>query len=971
VPFILHCLQRNTAPKQPCKKKQIDGNEKIEGPMKIENELSPSNLRQKAEEILNKKKSETACYPTESQYAEVIRELEVYQIELELQNEALRHLWAKTEVINDKYTGLFDFTPTGYFMLSLEGKIIELNLSGANMLGKERLRLKNSRFIGFISDETKPIFNIFLADVFNHKTKESCEVNLSVMENRPLYVHLNGIVSENEEQCLLTVVDITERKRLEEALFASQQITEDIINSIPVRVFWKDKNLIFRGCNKIFANDAGYDDPQEIIGKNDFMMAWRDQAELYRADDRHVIEHNSAKLLIEEPQTTPGGNIITLLTSKIPMHNSAGEVIGILGTYMDITERKKSLDLLSQTRLNYETFFNTIDEFLLVLDEEGNILHTNKTVIDRLGYSKEELFGKSVLMLHPPERREEAGRIVAEMTQGLADFCPVPIMTKSGIQIPVETRISQGFWDGNPVIFGVTKNISKIRLSEEKFSKLFHINRSACGLSDLDDHTYVEVNDAFYRLFGFTGNEVIGKTARELGIMTEEIAQSILQHADEHGTIINAEADLKTKNGDIKHVLLSAENFYVQDKRYRFTVVHDMTEFKQAETALRESEKRYHAFYDAIPDMIFRMNREGVFLDYKAEKDDLYHQSETLIGKRNRDVTPHEFGDLIDRKIRETLETGRFEHFTYQMDLPGKGLRDFEARMVPSGNDEVIVLTRDITDRIRDDNNIRLLNETLEKSVSDRTRELELKNFELALQNEEKQKRADELVIINRELEFQLNEIEQVNYIASHDLQEPLLTLTNNTQLLRSEFAGKLDSDGNKFIDFITDSANRMKDLVRDFADYSLLRKEHVMSFVDCNKIVADILIELAGSIAENKVSVTSGELPSLQGFAVELQILFKNLLINAIKFRKPGIPPEISITAEFHLNEYIFSVKDNGIGIEEKDKEKIFIVFGQMHTGIGLEHCKKIIELHGGKIWVESLKEVGTTFKFTIPVSS
>jgi len=110
-------------------------------------------------------------------------------------------------------------------------------------------------------------------------------------------------------------------------------------------------------------------------------------------------------------------------------------------TSVDISDRKITEDLLHQTRINYETFFNTIDDFLFVLDEQGNIIHTNNTVIDRLGYTGEELAGKSVLMTHPPERREEAGRIVGEMLSGTAEFCPVPVITKAGIQIPVETRV--------------------------------------------------------------------------------------------------------------------------------------------------------------------------------------------------------------------------------------------------------------------------------------------------------------------------------------------------------------------------------------------------------------------------------------------------------------------------------------------------------------------------------------------------
>jgi PAS domain S-box-containing protein len=135
--------------------------------------------------------------------------------------------------------------------------------------------------------------------------------------------------------------DITGRKHTEEALRESQQMLEGIINAIPVRVFWKDKNLVYLGCNAVFARDAGFADPKDIIGKDDYQMGWRDQADLYRSDDRQVIESGCSRLSIEEPQTTPEGKTITLLSSKLPLRNSKGEISGLLGTYMDITGRKR------------------------------------------------------------------------------------------------------------------------------------------------------------------------------------------------------------------------------------------------------------------------------------------------------------------------------------------------------------------------------------------------------------------------------------------------------------------------------------------------------------------------------------------------------------------------------------------------------------------------------------------------------
>ena len=383
--------------------------------------------------------------------------------------------------------------------------------------------------------------------------------------------------------------------------------------------YWEgtDNQLLYMSpsCERIsgYKPDEFFSDNkllQKILHPGDLIMLDKHFERVHSSEDARVIDEIDFRIIKKDGSVSHIGHLCT------PVFDDNGTYLGRRISNRDITSRKLGEDLLTQTRQNYEIFFNTIDDFLFVLDEQANIIHTNNTVINRLGYTWEELSGKSVLMIHPPERRDEAGRIVSEMLMGITEFCPVPVITKSGITIPVETTVKKGIWDGKPVIFGVSKDISSLKLSEEKFSKLFHINPSACGLSDLSNHHYLEVNEAFYNLFGFDKDEVIGKTATELGILSEETIRTIMLSADKHGNVSNAKTILKTKNGTIKHVLLSSENIFVQDKKYRFTVVNDVTDLTHANNAMAISETRYRRLFESAKDGILILDAEtGMIAD--------------------------------------------------------------------------------------------------------------------------------------------------------------------------------------------------------------------------------------------------------------------------------------------------------------------------------------------------------------------
>jgi PAS domain S-box-containing protein len=230
---------------------------------------------------------------------------------------------------------------------------------------------------------------------------------------------------------------------------------------------------------------------------------------------------------------------------------------------------------------------------------------------------------------------------------------------------------------------------------------------------------------------------------------------------------------------------------------------------------------------------------------------------------------------------------------------------------------------------------------------------------------------AEELTRSNKELE-------QFAYVASHDLQEPLRMVASYTHLLSKRYKGKLGKDADEFIQFAADGAHRSQKLINDLLEYSRVRTRG-KSFqpVDCETILSKTLDNLKMILKETGALISHDNLPSIMGDDVQLLQLLQNLIENAIKFHRPGVPPCIHIWAEEVKGEWIFSVKDNGIGIEPQYAERIFIMFQRLHShaefsgnGIGLAICKRIVERHGGKIWVESQLGSGSTFRFTVPVA-
>lgn len=238
------------------------------------------------------------------------------------------------------------------------------------------------------------------------------------------------------------------------------------------------------------------------------------------------------------------------------------------------------------------------------------------------------------------------------------------------------------------------------------------------------------------------------------------------------------------------------------------------------------------------------------------------------------------------------------------------------------------------------------------------------------------QRAENQLRQVNEELIRSNADLQQFAYVASHDLQEPLRMVASYTQLLAKRYKGKLDADADEFIAYAVDGATRMQRLINDLLAYSRVTSQaKAFELVDCNQLLEGVLSTLRLAIEESRAVVTRDALPKVMADSGQLAQLFQNLVSNAIKFHGAE-PPSVHVAAERRNDEWLFSVRDNGIGVDPQFADRIFVIFQRLHdreeypgTGIGLALCKKIVERHGGNIWVESQPGRGATFFFTIPI--
>jgi PAS domain S-box-containing protein len=646
------------------------------------------------------------------------------------------------------------------------------------------------------------------------------------------------------------------------------------------------------------------------------------------------------------------GKRIYLLNGR-QIHQPLLEPRLILLAMEDITERT----LLERTSQAYEERFRNAfqtakDSLLLVEKISGKIINSNQAAQTLLGYSNQALSKRKLWeigMFKGVKQFKDTSALLEETH--LIDFPDTIVRTKSGQRISADVSLmnrAKMFQCNIRDITESKKSVEALQESKELFGTFFESSVAGISMVDLDGK-FIRVNKKLCAILGYSPKELMQLKSNDITFIEDkEIGVSLIKQMAA-GEISEASFEKRyvKKNGKLIWVHLSISAINDKEGKYRnfVTYIQDITERKKAEINLQEKVEGLRRMATVVSDSndaVILHDFDGKILAWNRGAKETYGYSEA---------------EALSKNVREIVaEPDREAALTLIKKIKqGEVVKSFELRRVTKdGRILDVWLT---TTLLTDEKGKPVAIATTERDITER-------------------KKAEEKLITSlKDLERSNKDLEQFAYVASHDLQEPLRMVASYTQLLEKRYKDKLDSDALEFINYAVDGANRMQGLINDLLSFSRVGTRGKPSqLIDSHTALGQARVNLSMTIEENNAIVTNDDLPEVMADETQLIQLFQNLIGNAIKFHKPGESPRIHISAQRKNEDWVFSVRDNGIGIDPQYFDRIFVIFQRLNTreeykgtGIGLAICKKIVERLGGKIWIESQPGQGATFYFTL----
>jgi PAS domain S-box-containing protein len=859
----------------------------------------------------------------------------------------------------ERYRDLFENATDLIQSVGPDGRYVVTNRRWRETLGYSEEEVARLTMFDVLAPECRDHWRQVFSELMGGGQVDCAETTFLARDGRRVFVEGNLSCSFKDGKPVATrgfFRDVTARKQTEEALRAVQQRREQLENIVgrspAVAFLWRTDEQLTVDFVSANVSQFGYE-------ADDFLSGRLHYGDIVHPDDRapavaEAAQHVAAGIdeFVQEYRIlTKTGEQRWIEDHTWVPRGPDGSVTHHQGIIVDITERKQAEEELAAQAERTSILFEYAPDAYYLSDFHGTFLDGNRAAETLLGYRREELVGASFLklnLLSGPDALRAAGLLVRSALGQATGPDEFELRRKGGALLTAEICTHVVTIHGRKVVLGSARDVTERRRaekglaeSEAKFRAIFDNASDGMYLLEPITRKFVMANRSCLRMLGYSEGEF-----RNLGVPDLHPEKTLPLVYEQIGRFLKREEGVRSdilfrrRDGSVYFADTSPAQARIGETDYILVVMRDITERKQAEAALQASRERYRNVIENANEAIIVLQDGKVrFANPRASE---------LTGFAFDEFKDHSFVELIhpdDRHVgidhyQRRLKGEQFES-VYPLRLIVKDRRTVwvEARATLinwEGRPAVLDFLTDITERRQ-----------AEAAVEARSKELARSNAEL----------------------------QNFAFIASHDLQEPLRMVASYTQLLARRYQGKLDEKADKFIAYATDGAARMQALINDLLTYARVEtRGKDPAPVDCEETLNQALANLRMAIKESGVRITHGPLPEVMGDDTQLVQLFQNLIANAIKFHAKA-RPQIHLSAVRNNGDWLFAVRDNGIGIPPEHAERIFQIFQRLHgrteypgTGIGLAVCKKIVERHGGRIWVESQPGQGSTFSFTLP---
>jgi PAS domain S-box-containing protein len=840
-----------------------------------------------------------------------------------------------------------------YEQKELTGKSAEIIFMQSNLINS--LLEKNTR-----GENIKNIETVFL-------TKESKEIpvifSCSYLKDKA--GDIGGIV--------FVATDITERKQADEILRKSEKMLKEAQEMAHLGfwrwdiktgdVEWSDE------VYKIFCLD-----PEKFTPKIDSIQALSPWPEDHQRDKELISRAIESQTpgSYEQKFLRPDQSIGYYYSTFQGNYDENGNLYSIIGTVLDITERKKVENALRESKEKFQNLVETTNDIIWETNKDSMFTYISPRVLAVLGYAPEELIGRSPFDFMPPDEAKKINKRSEEIVASKKSYDALVNINlhKDGHLVAFETS-GVPFLDTDNNLLGyrgIDRDITERKLAEEAVQKSeanlvesMRIAKLGSWEYDVNRDQFI-FNDQFYSLFHTTAEREGGYT-----MSSAQYAQKFVYPDDMALVGMEIQKALDTTDPDyyaqVDHRIICADgetghitvHIRIEKDANGHTVKtlgvnQDITERKKAEELIKRSAEKWQTTFNSITDIITVISKDHEFLEInKAGCDSMGMNREDIIGKKCYKLVHGTHNPLkgcpclITLKTMEAATNEIFENDRYYQ---------VSAWPIFDENNEVIAFShsvRDITERKLVDEKIKNLNATLELRIAERTTQLEAAN----------------------------KEQEAFSYSVSHDLRAPLRRVHGFTQILQEDYADKFDEDGQKLCLSITENTKKMGTLIDDLLAFAQLSHTDMQrSVINMKELINAVYLDITDAKSRERITLSIGEICNVAVDSTMIKHVWTNLLSNAVKYSSKKERAIISISCKNENGQCIYCIKDNGVGFDMNYVNKLFGVFERLHsendfdgTGVGLAIVKRIIQRHGGKVWAESAVGKGASFYFSLPV--